>query len=82
MKENRFPVEELVALDRLIDARTRKIQTLKSDLRKDVKSLSREMSLLRQLSQEIGALRELRQLKSSSKKALLTTIKTRGAGIA
>jgi len=54
-------LEEISALDKLIEGQAELIEDLKAELKNGKPSLSLELGLLRELSEEIVVLRELRQ---------------------
>ncbi|HWP42837.1 MAG TPA: hypothetical protein VNO14_06360 [Blastocatellia bacterium] len=73
-------LKEYALIDRLIEARLEKIESLKTMLRNNVKSVDEESAILRELSGEITLLRELRQMQALDA-ARPRAYKARSAGI-
>ena len=64
MNEQLLSQKEHSLLDHLIEARLEKIESLKQDLKNNIRSVKEESAILRELSGEIASLRELRQMQA------------------
>jgi hypothetical protein len=60
------PLEEITAWDKLIEAQSDLIEDLKAELKDGKLCLSTELELLRELTEEIVVLREIRQAQFES----------------
>lgn len=80
MNEQLLFQKENSLLDHLIEARLEKIESLKENLKNNIRSVKEESAILRELSGEIASLRELRQMQTLST-AKPSRYKARGAGV-